>query len=614
MKTIKWLFAVWLAGVPLAVSLAQTAEAPLPAAAPDAAANGAATLSGSAREVVKLAGEGTSEEVLMAYVQNSQSAFSLSADNLLYLKDVGLSSQVITAMLNRDTTLRNQAPPPAPAPAPGPTPASAPAPDPGPAPTASAPTAMAATAPPPTYVSNPPPEVNYFYNDLAPYGTWVQLAGYGWCWQPTVVVTSRGWSPYCNGGRWINSEAGWYWASDYSWGWAPFHYGRWYMDSRCGWVWVPGTTWGPAWVTWRTVGDQCGWAPLPPYADFRVGVGWSYRGAAVGVSFGFGLSAAQFTFISYNNFGRHDYAACRLSPVETTRIYNNTTIINNYTVNNNVYVNRGVSVSRVESASHTSFAPVRFHEPPANARQNVALAPAAGGRGEPVIYKPRPLVSAPHTTPMVAQSLDSQHPTVVHNAAWPTRNTSTVSTTSPGSGYGNNRGPTQPGYSPSRNNETIKGTTSSTDHRPAGTTSPFQNPYTGQGTVKGSGTSTPTTSGHAGVPTTSTWSAPDRTTSSNPRYAGPASADYYRQNDVKGATVQGNFGNDPYHTRGGNLGNGYSNPGSSSTGSGSVGKPAEPHSGSQPYSDSGRSSSQSGKGSSGSSSGGNRLKGSEGPK
>ena len=100
-----------------------------------------------------------------------------------------------------------------------------------------------------------PPDVSYFYNDLSPYGSWVNLEGYGWCWQPRAVVVSPGWRPYCDGGYWVYSDAGWYWQSTYSWGWAPFHYGRWYAHPRCGWVWMPDRVWGPAWVTWRTGGD-----------------------------------------------------------------------------------------------------------------------------------------------------------------------------------------------------------------------------------------------------------------------------------------------------------------------------------------------------------------------
>src|SRR6185436_10310251 len=32
-----------------------------------------------------------------------------------------------------------------------------------------------------------PGAVSYFYNALAPYGNWVNVSGYGLCWQPTVV-------------------------------------------------------------------------------------------------------------------------------------------------------------------------------------------------------------------------------------------------------------------------------------------------------------------------------------------------------------------------------------------------------------------------------------------
>jgi len=62
--------------------------------------------------------------------------------------------------------------------------------------------------PQPTEVSTPPPQVSTFYSDLSPYGTWVDLEGVGWCWQPTVVVVNRGWQPYCDGGHWVYTE-GW---------------------------------------------------------------------------------------------------------------------------------------------------------------------------------------------------------------------------------------------------------------------------------------------------------------------------------------------------------------------------------------------------------------------
>ena len=58
--------------------------------------------------MVRLAGSGVGDDVVLAYIQNSQAPFNLSADNVLYLKDVGLSPQVTSAMLSHDSTLRGQ--------------------------------------------------------------------------------------------------------------------------------------------------------------------------------------------------------------------------------------------------------------------------------------------------------------------------------------------------------------------------------------------------------------------------------------------------------------------------------------------------------------------------
>ena len=65
-------------------------------------------LSPGAAEVVRLAGSGVGDDVVLAYIQNSQAPFYLSADAVLYLKDVGLSPQVTSAMLSHDSTLRGQ--------------------------------------------------------------------------------------------------------------------------------------------------------------------------------------------------------------------------------------------------------------------------------------------------------------------------------------------------------------------------------------------------------------------------------------------------------------------------------------------------------------------------
>ena len=108
-----------------------------------------------------------------------------------------------------------------------------------------------------------------FYDDLSPYGDWVDYQNYGYVWVPA----EQGFRPYYNNGHWIYTTYGWTWVSNYNWGWAPFHYGRWLYDDAYGWMWVPGYQWAPAWVSWRGGGDYYGWAPLGPGMNINVNIG-----------------------------------------------------------------------------------------------------------------------------------------------------------------------------------------------------------------------------------------------------------------------------------------------------------------------------------------------------
>jgi hypothetical protein len=124
--------------------------------------------------------------------------------------------------------------------------------------------------------------INYFYNQLSPYGSWVQFSPYGYVWCPSDL--GYGWHPYSNG-HWVWTDDGWTWISDYDWGWIPFHYGRWDFDDGLGWFWVPDTVWGPAWVTWCWSDLYVGWAPLPPYVGFAPGIGISGFGRPLPYNF-----------------------------------------------------------------------------------------------------------------------------------------------------------------------------------------------------------------------------------------------------------------------------------------------------------------------------------------
>lgn len=167
-----------------------------------------------------------------------------------------------------------------------------------------------------------------FYDQLSPYGRWMEYPDYGYVWMPNVGADFR---PYSTNGHWVwSDEYEWMWVSDYSWGWAPFHYGRWFQDPMYGWMWMPGYEWAPAWVAWRDGGDYYGWAPLRP-------------GISIGVNFSFGSYNPP---IDYWCFAPRRYISSPriynycLPARQNVTIINNTTIINNYgRRGNNIFVN-----------------------------------------------------------------------------------------------------------------------------------------------------------------------------------------------------------------------------------------------------------------------------------
>jgi hypothetical protein len=248
-------------------------------------------------DIVKLVQAGVNEEVIFTYISNSTNVFNMGSDEIVYLSDLGVSSAVLTALIQHDTSpetlLRKQASvavqplPPGVAlntpakniypshtvlPPDTNSPSSEPLDDQGAVPDAVSPTVVPAD---PAYANGEGAtqqvSVAYFQSALAPYGTWINVPDYGLCWRPTVAVVDYTWRPYANHGRWLWTDAGWYWYSHYSWGWAPFHYGRWCDYPKVGWVWVPGTVWAPSWVTWRYNNYYCGWAPLPPRCSYVSG-------------------------------------------------------------------------------------------------------------------------------------------------------------------------------------------------------------------------------------------------------------------------------------------------------------------------------------------------------
>jgi hypothetical protein len=314
-----------------------------------------ANLSPGVQEVVRLSQAHMSDDVILSYIRNSGVSYHLSADDILYLNTQSVSQPVISALLKAGGSAT-----PAPAPAPAP-PASVPPPAPVQPVTPAPVVAAAPTAPLPGSEVT----LGYFQAQLAPYGTWVEVPGYGLCWRPAAQDAEAGWRPYFNAGHWDYTDDGWYWRSDYPWGEYAFHYGRWARDGRYGWVWTPGYEWAPAWVCWRNVEAEgfCGWAPLPPGARFQAGVGLLWNGR-VAVDVDFGLGADAFVFIPFGHFWDHDYRAFLAPSWRWPVLFRASILANGYRFAGGHFVVEGLGRERIGLLTHHEVVAGRidFHD------------------------------------------------------------------------------------------------------------------------------------------------------------------------------------------------------------------------------------------------------------
>lgn len=181
-----------------------------------------------------------------------------------------------------------------------------------------------------------------FYQELSPYGVWINDPQYGYVWRPDVDQDE--FRPYYTNGHWEMTQYGNTWVSDYDWGWAPFHYGRWVFHNRRGWLWVPDTKWGPAWVSWRSGGGYYGWAPLGP-------------GISININIGARIPDFYWVFIPQRSI--YSYRYPRYDRYRNVNIYRNTVIINNTYVHNRYRYYTG---PRAEEIRRVTNQPVRIHD------------------------------------------------------------------------------------------------------------------------------------------------------------------------------------------------------------------------------------------------------------
>jgi hypothetical protein len=181
----------------------------------------------------------------------------------------------------------------------------------------------------------------YFYTELAPYGSWIEVDYGVVVWRPTIIHTN--WTPY-NVGRWVWTYDGWYWDSYEPFGHVTYHYGRWYYDDYYGWLWYPDYEWAPAWVEWRYDNNYIGWAPLHPYATFSISIGIFWSNAYYSPYY-------HWNFVTYNNFCDPYVYNYYVEPGYKYRIHSGTKYRHDYGYRNGRVQNRGIDVNYISTRS-----------------------------------------------------------------------------------------------------------------------------------------------------------------------------------------------------------------------------------------------------------------------
>ncbi|MGB8491724.1 MAG: DUF6600 domain-containing protein [Bacteroidales bacterium] len=171
----------------------------------------------------------------------------------------------------------------------------------------------------PAYTQSVGVSFQVFYDQLSPYGEWVDYPAYGYVWLPEA---GPDFFPYMTDGYWIYTGFGWTWVSDYPWGWAPFHYGRWDFDQALGWFWVPDYTWGPSWVTWRRADGYFGWAPMRPGIGVRASFRSGYR------------DPDRWVFVRDRDFTDHDISRRLVNRGDYNNLIGRSSVISNTFTNN----------------------------------------------------------------------------------------------------------------------------------------------------------------------------------------------------------------------------------------------------------------------------------------
>jgi hypothetical protein len=229
--------------------------------------------------------------------------------------------------------------------------------------------------------------IGFFYDALDPDGDWLSIDPYGWVWVPNAVDPF--WRPYTVG-HWEWTDWGWTFIAAERWGWATYHYGRWVRVNHHGWAWIPGDVWGPAWVAWRSGPGVVGWAPLPPEARFRAGIGLDWGGIDIDVA----IRLDQWCFVDDARFADTDVHRYAYPVGRNTTVIRGTRDVTRFRVGDGRIVNEGIDRGELERRTHRAIPTRRVVDNPGANRRSAELTTS-----EIRVYRPEVQPVPPDTPP-----------------------------------------------------------------------------------------------------------------------------------------------------------------------------------------------------------------------
>jgi hypothetical protein len=191
-----------VASLALSASTAQAQDSSAANAVRTAVVNASVPqLSYGVSQIVQLAQAKVGDDTIIAYIKNSGNSYGLTVDQIIYLRQQGISDAVITTMLNQPRAEVAVATPTTPAPQPV---AASTAPTGSGSTITTASGSTATVAPTVTYVQSVP-DTTYYYQPYYPYYSPYYCPAYAW-YPPVSFSFGWGWGGW-RGGGW---HGGWH--------------------------------------------------------------------------------------------------------------------------------------------------------------------------------------------------------------------------------------------------------------------------------------------------------------------------------------------------------------------------------------------------------------------